>query len=153
MATLKQGVALSLFIALFILLILFAMKFPLEEVLSKYPFVRRYPWYTPWRGAVVSLLIWLVIMTLRSFDVKYTKYMVWISALTFMGFHYYILINYIGFKNINIKPLFLELTIKNHNSLYLDLGQIVLLFTIADSVNWKKLLKKETIRQKVEGQG
>lgn len=142
MATIRQEIIFSLFMVLFALLILSATKFPLEEILSKYPFVRRYPWYTPWRGAVVSLLVWLVIMTLRSFDVKYTRYMVWISALTFMGFHYYILINYIGFKNINLKPLFLELNIKNYSSMYLDLGQIVFLLTVADSINWKRFFKK-----------
>mgnify|MGYP000123674577 CR=1 FL=1 len=152
MVTLKQdSIAVTLSLLIIIVLSGLAFSFPIEKILSHggYPWIREYPWYLYWRVALVNLVLWLVSLILLSLDISLGKYLTLLTAIAFVVFHYGTLIasNIRGYS-IKVMPLIYTVRLNKYQyeTSYLDLGQVIILATIANVIDWKKLIKKKSVR-------
>lgn len=101
---------------------------PLESLLSAYPVpVFAFNWYIPWRGAVISLILWLVAGALYSEKRYHLKLSFLGSAVTFATYHYLTL--YLVSLRVPVRLLPLFYLVGSDSPLFLDLGQVVLLLT------------------------
>jgi len=103
---------------------------PIEQALTESPFTRTFPWYVPWRGAVVSLIIWLFLIVVYTSKKEMLDYLLWGACASFTTFHYaqlYVVLS-LGFS-VKLFPLLYAIGPKGREILYLDLGQIAILVT------------------------
>uniref|UniRef100_A0A7C4FEV7 DUF1404 domain-containing protein n=1 Tax=Thermofilum pendens TaxID=2269 RepID=A0A7C4FEV7_THEPE len=101
---------------------------PLESLLSTYPVpIFAFYWYIPWRGAVVSLTLWLVTGILYSDKRYYLKLSFLGSAVTFAAYHYLTLF-LINLRS-PVRPSLLFYLVGDNSPLFLDVGQVVLILT------------------------
>jgi len=150
MATLKRDTVVVITLSTLIVIVLsyLALNSPIEKMLSHsgYPWIREYPWYLYWRIALANLIIWLVALVLLSFELKWAKYLALLSAITFTLFHY-ITLMVSGRKEYVVKIMPLVYTVYSNKyqceTSYLDLGQIIILITLLNTVNWKDLIKRK----------
>jgi len=124
-----------------------ALSIPIERILSHsgYPWIREYPWYFYWRVALANLILWLIALLLLSLDINQARYLALLTAITFTMFHYALLKISKGSEySVRITPLvyIVHLSEYQHETIYLDLGQIVILVTIANMISWKTIVKK-----------
>ncbi|QOJ79430.1 hypothetical protein IG193_02925 [Infirmifilum lucidum] len=102
--------------------------FPLENFLSAYLVPPAFVWYVPWRGAIVSIILWLLSGAFYS-DKRYWLKEVFLgSAVSFITFHYWFL--YILSLRTRVSLIPLAYTVGNSPPT-LDLGQLVALLTLA----------------------
>ena len=149
MVTLKQdSIAMTLSLLVVIILSSLAFSFPIEKILSRVS-PPEYPWYLYWRVALVNLVLWLVSLILLSLDISLGKYLTLLTAIAFVVFHYGTLIasNVRGYS-IRVMPLIYTVRLNKYQyeTSYLDLGQVIILATIANVIDWKKLIKKKSVR-------
>lgn len=117
---------------------------PLESLLSAYPVpVFAFSWYIPWRGAVVSLIFWLVAGALYSEKRYYIKLSFLGSAVTFATYHYLTLYLVSLRAPVRLLPLFY--LVGSNSPLFLDLGQVVPMLTA--------LAFRRELRQVLRGRG
>ncbi len=101
---------------------------PLESLLSTYQVPTfAFNWYIPWRGAVVSLILWLVTGALYSEKKYHLKLSFLGSAVTFAAYHYLTLYLVNLREPVRLLPLFY--LVGGNSPLFLDLGQVVLALT------------------------
>lgn len=115
---------------------------PIENIVSEYLVPRVFVWYIPWRGALVSFILWLVSGFFLSDEKRLLRMFFLGSAISFMAFHYWtLLIEMFRGYNIVFYPFFYA--IKGSGILVLDLGQVILLFTLlVFSKNIRKIMAK-----------
>ena len=117
---------------------------PLESLLSTYPVpVLAFNWYIPWRGAVASLILWLITGVLYSNKRYYLKLSFLGSAVTFAAYHYLALYLVNLRSPVRLLPLFY--LVGRSSPLFLDLGQVVLVLTA--------LAFRSELRQALRGSG
>jgi len=121
---------------------------PIENILSVYSFRRIYPWYLPWRIALVNFFGWLSLEIIPSSSKnKYLFFAKILCLLLFLIGHYWSL--YIvaskGYR-VEIIPLFYVTYWRNIGTLHLDLGQVVVLYVVGYFL-WRKFSKKFTLRK------
>ncbi|RLE63796.1 MAG: hypothetical protein DRJ38_06705 [Thermoprotei archaeon] len=119
-----------------------AVGLPIENFLSEYVVSRNFPWYVPWRVAVAEFLLWICSLLLNTFEEKLSKPLLLFASILFAIAHYYKLYMISPYINdvlgltckVNIYPLFYTYTCRFVNgfsgtTLYLDMGQLLLLIT------------------------
>ncbi len=113
---------------------------PLENILSEFPFQYVFPWYPPWRGALVSFIIWVTAGFVLSEKREWSKLIFGGSAASFTVFHYISLIEVVmkGYA-VAIYPFFYTV---GESPLHVDLAQVILVLTaIALKKDIARLLK------------
>ncbi len=100
---------------------------PLENFLSAYLVPPAFVWYVPWRGAVVSIILWLLSGAFYSDKRYWLKEFFLGSAVSFITFHYWFL--YVLSLHTHVSPMPLAYTVGNSPPV-LDLGQLVALLTL-----------------------
>jgi len=123
-------------LSLTLLIAALAAATPLEDFLSHYPLPRLYPWYVYWRIAVVMLITWIAASSLASKERRLARWLMVTSALALASSHYAALAAEVtaGGVKIEMFPLLYRVEAKGGSVLKLDIGQVVLLITIAEMV-------------------
>ena len=144
----KDVVYILVFLILFINLTFIVVNIPFENYLSQYPFYRKFIWYKFWRGTVFFLFTWLIMLALTALDIRIAHYGLWMSLIFFLSFHYLTLMYSLNeFRKITFSLLIYKITFidPNYNivseTIYLDLGQLLFLFTILVTLDYKKTYK------------
>jgi len=128
------------------------LNVPIEDFLSEYSFRNTFPWYIPWRGAVTSLIIWIIAGLVYSGGSEAFEYLLWGSYFSFAVFHYMTIyiVNVNGYRT-SLYPLVYAIEYSSRTveglTYYLDLGQVLLLANLAFSVKARKYILG-MIRQK-----
>jgi len=128
---------------------------PIEDFLSEYPFFRIFPWYYCWRGAFVSLLMWLTIGAIYSLNESISDRFLWGSLASFLIYHYLslVVISTQGYSVV-LYPLFYTISTQIHGTqstfqtLYVDTGQLLLLLTILFSDRSRNKIRNLIIKSK-----
>ncbi|RLE68515.1 MAG: hypothetical protein DRJ43_05450 [Thermoprotei archaeon] len=105
-----------------------AVSVPIEDLLSEYRFTRRFPWYAYWRLSIAALLTWIVAASVIPYRYPFARWLVWLSALLFAVFHYYLLlVEATSSVQVRILPLVYEVKSAGGVVYKLDLPQLVLI--------------------------
>ncbi len=101
---------------------------PLENMLSEFPFQHVFPWYPPWRGALVSFLLWIVAGLILSEKRPWSKLFFAGSAASFIVYHYLMLFETVATGHpVAVYPLFYTV---GRSPPIIDLAQIVAILTV-----------------------
>ncbi len=105
-----------------------AAMIPIENFLSEFPFEHVFPWYPPWRGALVSFLIWIAAGLVLSERRRWTKLLFIGSAASFVVYHYFSLVETaLSGHPVALYPLFYVI---GEGPLHVDLAQVVVILTL-----------------------
>lgn len=102
---------------------------PIENIISRFWVPRSFVWYIPWRGAIVSFILWLISGFFFSEEKRLTKMFFAGSAVSLVTFHYWtILVESLQGFNVSLYPLFYM--VGKGGAPILDIGQVAIIFTL-----------------------
>ncbi len=132
-----------------------AAGLPLENFLSEYIVSRNFPWYVAWRITVAEFLLWICSLFLNTFEEKISKPLLLSTSILFAVAHYYKLYIISPYTNemlgiscrVSLYPIFYTYTCSfaagfSASTLYLDIGQVLLIITFLILVPKEVLLGK-----------
>ncbi|AKG38745.1 MAG: hypothetical protein ACP5II_03115 [Infirmifilum sp.] len=100
---------------------------PIENFLSAYLVPPSFAWYVPWRGVVVSLILWLISGAIYTEKYYWLKMFFLGSAISFTVFHYWHLFILSHYLSVRLYPL---VYFTGASPPIVDLGQVVMILTL-----------------------
>lgn len=124
----EEGLGDAVYLIAPVVLSAIATMLPIENFLSEFPFERVFPWYPPWRGALISFLLWIAAGLVLSDKRRWTKLFFIGSAASFAVYHYFSLAETVlSGHPVALYPLFY---VVGESPPHIDLAQVVIILTV-----------------------